>query len=158
MEKKSKVVSKRLQKQLDKLVNSRRYDEAIQVLEPIARKGNADAQYKMGKLLYYKMIEDVETEIENYSNFEKAIFWSELSSKPELCKADFSNFNKMIDWYEEAAAQKHVKAMVELAMVCSCILQLVHSKDSNQAIIVLYSKMRFRPCNVFIHGSIRCRR
>lgn len=54
MEKKSKVVSKRLQKQLNELVSNRQYDEAIQLLEPIARKGNADAQYKMGRLLYKK--------------------------------------------------------------------------------------------------------
>lgn len=54
MEKKSKVVSKRLQKQLNGLVSNRQYDEAIQLLEPIARKGNADAQYKMGRLLYKK--------------------------------------------------------------------------------------------------------
>ena len=55
MEKKSKVVNKRLQKQLNELVSNRQFDEAIQLLEPIARKGNADAQYKLGKLLYGKM-------------------------------------------------------------------------------------------------------
>lgn len=55
MEKNNKVVSKRLQKQLNELVSNRQYDEAIQLLEPIARKGNADAQYKMGRLLYKKM-------------------------------------------------------------------------------------------------------
>ena len=55
MEKKNRVVSKRLQKQLDKLLSDKRYDEAEQLLKPIARKGNADAQYQMGKLLYYKM-------------------------------------------------------------------------------------------------------
>ena len=115
MEKKNRVVSKRLQKQLDKLLSDKRYDEAEQLLKPIARKGNADAQYQMGKLLYYKMINEAEVEVKNYSNFEKAIFWLNLSSKPELCKADFSDFSKMIHWYEEAAKQKHIKAMVELA-------------------------------------------
>ena len=45
MEKKSKVVSKRLRKQLDELERGKRYDEATQLLEPIARRGNADAQY-----------------------------------------------------------------------------------------------------------------
>ena len=115
MEKKNRVVSKRLQKQLDKLLSDKRYDEAEQLLKPIARKGNADAQYQMGKLFYYKMINEAEAEVKNYSNFEKAIFWLNLSSKPELCKADFSDFSKMIDWYEEAAKQKHIKAMVELA-------------------------------------------
>lgn len=35
MEKKSKVVSKRLQKQLNELVSNKQYDEAIQLLEPI---------------------------------------------------------------------------------------------------------------------------
>lgn len=121
MEKKSKVVSKRLQKGLDKLLSDKRYNEAEQLLEPIAQKGNADAQYKMGKLLYYKMIDEAEAEIKNYSQFEKAMFWVNLSSKPELCKVDFLDLNKMIDWYEKAAKQKHVKAMVELAEWCAPI-------------------------------------
>ncbi len=115
MEKKSNVVSKRLRKQLDELERSKRYDEAAQLLEPIARRGNADAQYEMGELLYHKMVHEAEAVVRNYSNFEKAIFWSDLSRKPELCKADFSDFSKMIDWYEKAAKQKHIKAMVELA-------------------------------------------
>ena len=115
MEKKSKVVSKRLRKQLDELERGKRYDEATQLLEPIARRGNADAQYEMGELLYHKMVHEAEAVVRNYSNFEKAIFWSDLSRKPELCKADFSDFSKMIDWYEKAAKQKHIKAMVELA-------------------------------------------
>lgn len=115
MEKKSNVVSKRLRKQLDELERSKRYDEAAQLLEPIARRGNADAQYEMGELLYHKMVHEAEAVVRNYSNFEKAIFWLDLSRKPELCKADFSDFNKMINWYEKAAKQKHIKAMVELA-------------------------------------------
>ena len=115
MEKKSKVVSKRLRKQLDELERSKRYDEATQLLEPIARRGNADAQYEIGELLYHKMVHEAEAVVRNYSNFEKAIFWSDLSRKPELCKADFSDFSKMIDWYEKAVEQKHAKAMVELA-------------------------------------------
>lgn len=115
MEKKSNVVSKRLRKQLDELERSKRYDEAAQLLEPIARRGNADAQYEMGELLYHKMVHEAEAVVRNYSNFEKAIFWSDLSRKPELCKADFSDFSKMIDWYEKAAKQKHIEAMVELA-------------------------------------------
>lgn len=100
MEKRNKVVSKRLQKQLNGLIRNKRYGDTIKLLEPIAQKGNADAQYKMGKLLYYKMIDQVETEVKDYSKLRKAIFWSELSSKPELCKADFYDINKMIDWYE----------------------------------------------------------
>ena len=115
MEKKSNVVSKRLRKQLDELERSKRYDEAAQLLEPIARRGNADAQYEMGELLYHKMVHEAEAAVRNYSKIEKAIFWLDLSRKPELCKADFSDFNKMINWYEKAAKQKHIKAMVELA-------------------------------------------
>lgn len=79
MEKRNKVISKRLQKQLNELVSNRRYDEAEQLLEPIARNGNADAQYKMGKLFYYKMITEAESEVKNYSKIEKAIFWGNLS-------------------------------------------------------------------------------
>lgn len=115
MEKKSNVVSKRLRKQLDELERGKRYDEATQLLEPIARRGNADAQYEMGELLYHKMVHEAEAAVRNYSKIEKAIFWLDLSRKPELCKADFSDFNKMINWYEKAAKQKHIKAMVELA-------------------------------------------
>ena len=65
MEKKSKVVSKRLRKQLDELERSKRYDEATQLLEPIARRGNADAQYEMGELLYHKMVHEAEAVVRN---------------------------------------------------------------------------------------------
>ena len=37
MEKKNRVVSKRLQKQLDKLLSDKRYDEAEQLLKPPER-------------------------------------------------------------------------------------------------------------------------
>lgn len=109
MEKKSKVVSKRLRKQLDELERGKRYDEATQLLEPIARRGNADAQYEMGELLYHKMVHEAEAVVRNYSNFEKAIFWSDLSRKPELCKADFSDFSKMIDWYEKLSSKNMLR-------------------------------------------------
>lgn len=115
MEKRNKVISKHLQKRLNELVRNKQYDEAAKLLEPIARKGNADTQYKMGKLLYYRMIDQVEAEFKDYSKWGKAIFWSELSSKPELCKTDFSDVNKMIEWYEKAAKEGYTKAMVELA-------------------------------------------
>lgn len=110
MEKKSKVVSKRLQKQLNELVSNRQYDEAIQLLEPIARKGNADAQYKMGRLLYKKM---------TYTGarfvLESVAYWMKKEKQQAVCPEDYPDANQMIYWYEEAAKQGHVKAIVELA-------------------------------------------
>lgn len=104
------MVSKRLQKQLNELVSNRQYDEAIQLLEPIARKGNADAQYKMGRLLYKKM---------TYTGarfvLEDVAYWMKKKKQQAVCPEDYPDTNQMIYWYEEAAKQGHVKAIVELA-------------------------------------------
>ena len=110
MEKKNNVVSKRLQKQLNELVSNRQYDEAIRLLEPVARKGNADAQYKMGKLLYKKM---------TYTGarfvLENVAYWMNKEKQQAVCPEDYPDANQMIYWYEEAAKQGHLKAIVELA-------------------------------------------
>lgn len=110
MEKKNNVVSKRLQKQLNELVSNRQYDEAIRLLEPVARKGNADAQYKMGKLLYKKM---------TYTGarfvLEDVAYWMNKEKQQAVCPEDYPDANQMIYWYEEAAKQGHLKAIVELA-------------------------------------------
>lgn len=112
MEKKSKVVSKRLQKQLDELISNRQYDEAIRLLEPIAHKGNADAQYKLGKLLYDKM-----TYTDARWTLESVAYWMKKEKQQAVCPEDYPDANQMIYWYEEAAKQGHVKAIVELAEV-----------------------------------------
>lgn len=52
MEKKNKVVSKRLEKQLKKLICNGQLEEVAKQLEPIAREGNPNAQYQLGKLLF----------------------------------------------------------------------------------------------------------
>lgn len=110
MEKKNNVVSKRLQKQLNELVSNRQYDEAIRLLEPVARKGNADTQYKMGKLLYKKM---------TYTGarfvLEDVAYWMNKEKQQAVCPEDYPDANQMIYWYEEAAKQGHLKAIVELA-------------------------------------------
>lgn len=110
MEKKNNVVSKRLQKQLNELVNNRQYDEAIQLLEPIARKGNADAQYKMGKLLYKKM-----THTGARFVLENVTYWMNKERQQAVCPEDYPDANQMIYWYEQAAKQEHIQAIVELA-------------------------------------------
>lgn len=106
MEKRNKVISKYLQKQLNELVRNKQYDEAAKLLETIAQKRNADTQYKMGKQLYYKVTDQVEAEFKDYSKCEKAIFWSELSSKPELCKSPFftlkCDLKQTLSWYMRA--------------------------------------------------------
>lgn len=51
MEKKSKVVSKRLQKHLKELIRNGQLEEAAIQLESIAQEGNHNAQYQLGKLL-----------------------------------------------------------------------------------------------------------
>lgn len=110
MEKRNNVVSKCLQKQLNELVSNRQYDEAIRLLEPVARKGNADAQYKMGKLLYKKM---------TYTGarfvLEDVAYWMNKEKQQAVCPEDYPDANQMIYWYEEAAKQGHLKAIVELA-------------------------------------------
>ena len=104
------MVSKCLQKQLNELVSNRQYDEAIRLLEPVARKGNADAQYKMGKLLYKKM---------TYTGarfvLEDVAYWMNKEKQQAVCPEDYPDANQMIYWYEEAAKQGHLKAIVELA-------------------------------------------
>ena len=110
MEKRNNVVSKCLQKQLNELVSNRQYDEAIRLLEPVARKGNADAQYKMGKLFYKKM---------TYTGarfvLEDIAYWMNKEKQQAVCPEDYPDANQMIYWYEEAAKQGHLKAIVELA-------------------------------------------
>lgn len=108
--KKKNVLSKRFQKQLNELASNRQYDEAIRLLEPIARKGNADAQYKMGRLLYKKM-----THTGARFVLEDVAYWMNKEKQQAMCPEDYPDANKMIYWYEEAAKQGHIKATVELA-------------------------------------------
>lgn len=51
MEKKRKLVSKRLQKHLKELMRNGQLEEAAIQLEPVAQEGNHNAQYQLGKLL-----------------------------------------------------------------------------------------------------------
>ena len=57
MEKKRKLVSKRLQKHLKKLMRNGQLEEAAIQLEPVAQEGNHNAQYQLGKLLFDTMID-----------------------------------------------------------------------------------------------------
>ena len=86
MEKKSNVVSKRQQKQLKELIRNGQLEEAAIRLEPIAREGNPNAQYQLGKLLFDIMRD----------------------------KKDYTGIEKVVYWYEEAAKQGNAKAMVAL--------------------------------------------
>ena len=86
MEKKSKVVSKRQQKQLKELIRNGQLEEAAIRLEPIAQGGNPDAQYQLGQLLFDAMRD----------------------------KKDYTDIEKVVYWYEEAAKQGNAKAMVAL--------------------------------------------
>ena len=108
--KKKNTLSKRLEKQLNELISNRQYNEAIQLLEPIARKGNADAQYKLGKLLYGKM-----TYTGARWTLESVAYWMKKEKQQAVCPEDYPDANQMVCWYEEAAKQGHVKAIVELA-------------------------------------------
>lgn len=110
MEKKNRVISKRLQKRLKELVYDNQYDEAAKILEPLARKGHAEAQYKLGKLFYLKIIHT-----ENLSQLEVIDYWTEKSKKQETNAEGRSDIEQMVYWYEKAAKQNHVKAMLELA-------------------------------------------
>lgn len=86
MEKKNKVVSQRLQKQLMKLTRNGQSEEAVKLLEPIAQGGNPNAQYQLGQLLFNIMRD----------------------------KKDYTGIEKVVYWYEEAAKQGYAKAMAAL--------------------------------------------
>lgn len=86
MEKSTKVVSKRLQKQLKKLARNGHSEEAVKLLEPIAQEGNPNAQYQLGQLLFDAMMD----------------------------KKDYTGIEKVVYWYEEAAKQGYAKAMAAL--------------------------------------------
>ena len=86
MERKNKVVSKRLQKQLKKLTRNGQSEEAVKLLEPIAQGGNPNAQYQLGQLLLNIMRD----------------------------KKDYTGIEQVVYWYEEAAKQGYAQAMAAL--------------------------------------------
>lgn len=82
MEKKSKVVSKRLQKHLKELIRNGQLEEAAIQLESIAQEGNHNAQYQLGKLLFDTMIDK-----KDYTGIEKVVYWYEEAAKQGCAKA-----------------------------------------------------------------------
>lgn len=82
MEKKNRVVSKRLQKQLEKLTRNGRFEEAVKLLEPIAQEGNPNAQHQLGKLLF-----DIMRDKEDYTGMEKVVYWYEEAAKQGYAQA-----------------------------------------------------------------------
>lgn len=82
MEKKSKVVSKRLQKHLKELIRNGQLEEAAIQLESIAQEGNHNAQYQLGKLLF-----DIMRDKKDYTGIEKVVYWYEEAAKQGCVKA-----------------------------------------------------------------------
>lgn len=82
MKKQSKVVSKRLQKQLKELIRNGQLEEAAVQLEPIAKVGNPNAQYQLGKLLF-----DIMRDKRDYTGIEKVVYWYEEAAKQGYAKA-----------------------------------------------------------------------
>lgn len=82
MEKKSKVVSKRLQKHLKELIRNGQLKEAAIQLESIAQEGNHNAQYQLGKLLF-----DIMRDKKDYTGIEKVVYWYEEAAKQGCAKA-----------------------------------------------------------------------
>lgn len=82
MEKKSKVVSKRLQKHLKELIRNGQLEEAAIQLESIAQEGNHNAQYQLGKLLF-----DIMRDKKDYTGIEKVVYWYEEAAKQGCAKA-----------------------------------------------------------------------
>ena len=70
MERRNKVVSKRLQKQLKELIRSGQLEEAALRLEPFAKVGNPNAQYQLGQLLF-----DIMRDKKDYTDIEKVAYW-----------------------------------------------------------------------------------
>lgn len=82
MEKKRKLVSKRLQKHLKELMRNGQLEEAAIQLEPVAQEGNYNAQYQLGKLLFDTMIDK-----KDYTGIEKVVYWYEEAAKQGCAKA-----------------------------------------------------------------------
>lgn len=82
MEKKRKLVSKRLQKHLKELMRNGQLEEAAIQLEPVAQEGNHNAQYQLGKLLFDTMIDK-----KDYTGIEKVVYWYEEAAKQGCAKA-----------------------------------------------------------------------
>lgn len=82
MERKNKVVSKRLQKQLKKLARNGQSEEAVKLLEPIAQGGNPNAQYQLGQQLF-----DIMRDKKDYTGIEKVVYWYEEAAKQGYAKA-----------------------------------------------------------------------
>lgn len=82
MEKKRKLVSKRLQKHLKELMCNGQLEEAAIQLEPVAQEGNHNAQYQLGKLLFDTMIDK-----KDYTGIEKVVYWYEEAAKQGCAKA-----------------------------------------------------------------------
>ena len=82
MERKNKVVSKRLQKQLKELIRNGQLEEAAIRLEPIAKVGNPNAQYQLGELLF-----DIMRDKRDYTGIEKVLYWYEEAAKQGYAKA-----------------------------------------------------------------------
>lgn len=82
MERKNKVVSKRLQKQLKKLARNGQSEEAVKLLEPIAQGGNPNAQYQLGQQLF-----DIMRDKKDYTGMEKVVYWYEEAAKQGYAKA-----------------------------------------------------------------------
>ena len=82
MERRNKVVSKRLQKQLKELIRSGQLEEAALRLEPFAKVGNPNAQYQLGQLLF-----DIMRDKKDYTDIEKVAYWYEEAAKQGYAKA-----------------------------------------------------------------------
>ena len=82
MEKKNKVASKRLEKQLKKLIHDGMLEEAAEQLEPIARAGNPDAQYRLGELLF-----DIMRDKNDYTDIEQVVYWYEEATRQGYAQA-----------------------------------------------------------------------
>ena len=82
MERKNKVISKRLQKQLKELIRSGQLEEAALRLEPVSREGNPNAQYQLGQLLF-----DIMRDKKDYTDIEKVVYWYEEAAKQGYAKA-----------------------------------------------------------------------
>lgn len=82
MEKKRKLVSKRLQKHLKELMRNGQLEEAAIQLEPVAQECNHNAQYQLGKLLFDTMIDK-----KDYTGIEKVVYWYEEAAKQGCANA-----------------------------------------------------------------------
>lgn len=118
-------------------LNGKRYDEALKCLEPLAQKGNAEAQDDIGRIY--------EAGLGVPQDFKQAAGWYRKAADQGYARAQNSlgllymngqgvtqDYQQAIDWFRKAAAQGEAEAQNNLGFMYANGFGV--PKDLNQAI------------------------